>query len=78
MRWQLLQKSKELSHPHILRHSRAIELLKAGVPCYDSPKYTGPCLSDNNGNLFADIRPGGKEYTQRKGVDIRYDSTGIY
>ena len=23
---------KELSHPHILRHTRAIELLKAGVP----------------------------------------------
>ena len=23
---------KELSHPHILRHTRAIELLRAGVP----------------------------------------------
>ncbi len=23
---------KEMSHPHVLRHSRAIELLRAGIP----------------------------------------------
>jgi len=61
---------KELGHPHILRHSRAIELLKAGVPVTIVQGSIGSCLSDNYSYIPADIRAGGKEHTQREGDDI--------
>ncbi len=52
---------KELGHPHTLRHSRAIEFLKAGV--YNCAGSIGSCLSDYYSHITEDIRPGGKEHT---------------
>jgi len=36
---------RELSHPHILRHSRAVELLQAGVPLITVQQLLGHTLS---------------------------------
>ena len=51
---------RELSHPHILRHTRAIEMVQAGVPITAVQTILGHTMSSTT-----------VIYLQRSGADLR-------
>jgi len=59
---------RELSHPHILRHSRAIELLQAGVPLITVQQLLGHTLSSTTAIYLQCPQIAAKQILDEKGL----------